>query len=100
MIHKLVKFKAKKENIEEVIRLIENFLDKILENEPDMVYYESIQEEDQISFIHVITFRNEEARKKNESTSYVKEFIGNLYPLLEAEPTFSDYKIIRSIKRY
>ena len=100
MIHKLVKFKAKKENIEEVIRLIENFLDKILENEPDTVYYESIQEEDQISFIHVITFNNDEARKKHESTSYVKEFIGNLYPLLEAEPTFSDYKVIRSIKRY
>lgn len=100
MLYELVKYKVKRENIEEVIRLIEIFLDKILENEPDTLYYESIQEEDQISFIHVITFRNEEAQSFHESTAYLKEFVEHLYPLLEAEPIFSDYKVIRSIKRY
>ena len=100
MLHELVKYKVKRENIEEVIRLVENFLDKILENEPDTLYYESIQEEDQISFIHIITFRNEEAQKFHKSTVYLKEFVEHLYPLLEAEPIFSDYIVIRSIKRY
>ena len=100
MLHELVKYKVKRENIEEVIRLIEKFLDKILENEPDTLYYESIQEEDQISFIHFITFRNEEAQTLHESTTYLKEFVEHLYPLLEAKPIFSDYKVIRSIKRY
>jgi quinol monooxygenase YgiN len=100
MIHKLIKFKAKKENLEEVIELIKHFLDNILENEPDTLYYESIQDEDQFSFIHIITFSNDEARKHHESTPYVKEFVEHLYPLLEAEPIFSDYKVIRSIKRY
>ncbi|GAG91351.1 unnamed protein product, partial [marine sediment metagenome] len=47
MIHKLIRFKAKKENLEEVIELIKYFLDNILENEPDTLYYESIQDEDQ-----------------------------------------------------
>ena len=100
MQHELVKYRVKRENIEEVIGLIENFLDKILENEPDTLYYESIQEEDQVSFIHVITFRNEESQTFHESTVYLKEFVEHLYPLLEAEPIFSDYKVIRSIKRY
>ena len=100
MIHKLVKFKAKKDNVEKIKELIKEFLDKILENEPDTLYYESLQEEDLVSFIHIITFRNEEARNFHESTPHVKKFVDDLYPLLEAEPVFSDYKIVRSIKRY
>ncbi len=80
--------------------LIKEFPDKILENEPDTIFYESLQEDDRVSFIHIITFRNEEARKFHESTPYVKKFVENLYPLLEAEPTFSDYNIVNSIKRY
>ena len=38
--------------------------------------------------------------KDQISKSNVKEFVEHLYPLLEAEPIFSDYKVIRSIKRY
>ena len=100
MINKLVKFKAKKENAEKVKDLIKEFLDKILENEPDTLYYECLQEENLVSFIHIITFRDEEARKYHGSTPYLKKYIDDLYPLLEAEPIFSDYSILKSIKRY
>ncbi|MFX1338293.1 MAG: putative quinol monooxygenase [Promethearchaeota archaeon] len=100
MIHKLVKFKAKKENTEKVEKMIKEFLDKVLENEPNTLYYESLQEEDLVSFINIITFSDEEARIYHESTPYGKKFVDDLYPLLEAEPVISNYNIVKSIKRY
>lgn len=71
-----------------------------MENEPDTLYYETIQEDDLVSFIHIIKFKDEEARKFHESTPYIKKFVDEMYPLSEAEPVFSDYRIVKSIKRY
>ncbi len=42
MIHKLVKFKAKKANVERITKLIKVFLDSVLENEPNTIFYESL----------------------------------------------------------
>ena len=100
MIHKIVKFKAKRENVEKVKNLIKKFLDNIMENEPGTLYYEALQEDDLVSFIHIITFKDDKARKFHESTPYIQHYVEELNPLLEVEPTFSAYKIVRSIKRY
>ena len=100
MLHLIARFRSKEENIKSVKSLIKDFLEKIMENEPDTIYYESIQLDDNVSFIHIITFRNEEAKKLHETSLYVAEFTKKVYPLLESEPIFNHYNIVSSIKRY
>ena len=50
MLHLIARFRSKEENIKSVKSLIKDFLEKIMENEPDTIYYESIQLDDNVSF--------------------------------------------------
>ncbi len=97
MEHLFVSFKVKKENIEDAKRIITKFINHIKDKEPGTISYHCYQEKsDETSFIHVMTFQNEEAEETHRHTNYVRRFINELYPLCEMEPEFSELNLICS----
>ena len=95
MISYKVLFRVKKSQVEQAVRLINDFIDGIRNNETDTIIYHSFQDgEDVTSFIHVMTFKDEEAEERHKTSSYCQIFTENLYPLCE-EPVFTPINLVR-----
>lgn len=97
MEHVFVSFKVKKEFIEDAKKIIGEFVRQIKENETGTLSYKCFQEKaDESSFIHVMTFKSEEAEERHRHTEYVKKFVANLYPMCQSTPVFSEFNLICS----
>ncbi len=98
MIYVMARYRVKKGKIEEIKKAIIDFVDAIRKNEPGTLFYDSFQEEDSLSFVHFMSFKDEKAREFHTNTAHVKKFVGILYPECEEEPVFTELKLIRSNK--
>ena len=96
MISISVKYKVKKDNLEEVKKAIEEFVTEV-KNEPGVLSYNAFQEED-ISFVHFITFKDDMAKKSHENSVHVRKFVDFLYPVCEEEPVFNNLNLVKSNK--
>jgi quinol monooxygenase YgiN len=96
MISYKVLFRVKKSQVDQALRLINDFIDGIRNNEMETIVYHSFQDaEDTTSFIHVMTFKDKEAEEKHRRSSYCRKFTENLYPLCEEEPVFTPINLVR-----
>ena len=73
MINKIAKFKVKKEHLDECLEAIREFVNAVKHHESDTLYYESFQEPDGVSFVHIMSFKDD-----------------ILYPNCEQKPVFID----------
>jgi len=97
MEHLFVSFKVNRDHIEEAKKIITKFIDQIKNKEPGTLFYRCYQEKsDETSFIHVMTFQNEDAEEAHRHTEYVKSFVNELYPMCEKELEFSELNLICS----
>lgn len=96
MIHLMVTYKVKEDQVDEVKKAIIDFLAAVADNEPQTVHYASYQKADNDrSFIHCMCFENEEARHTHEKAEYTKQFTELLYSACEKEPVFTDLNMIK-----
>ncbi|WP_109830422.1 putative quinol monooxygenase [Reichenbachiella versicolor] len=73
--------------INEVHVLINRLVEQVSANEPDTLNYIAYQHDEDIRrFIHVMTFRDMDAREEHRHSDHYEEFIVNLTPLCESEP--------------
>jgi len=97
MEHLFVSFKVKREHIEEAKKIITDFINQIKNEEPGTLFYKCFQEKsDETSFIHVMSFQNEDAEETHRHSEHVKSFVNKLYPMCEKEPEFSELNLICS----
>lgn len=95
MEHLIVKFKIKKDKLEEARTAIRKFVSEIEGKEPGTILYNCFQEKsDATSFIHIMSFENEMAEEHHRHTAYVKDFVDKLYPVCRDEPVFSELDLI------
>ena len=83
MISYRVLFKVKKSKIDQLKGLINDFIDGIRNNEEDTAIFHSFQEqEDPVTFIHVMTFKDAQAEEKHRTSSYCQRFTEELYSVI------------------
>ncbi len=100
MEHLIIKFKVKKNKLEEAKSAITNFVNEIRGKEPGTILYNCFQEKsDETSFIHTISFESEKAEEHHRHTEYVKKFVDKLYPVCKSEPEFSELNLVCSNKK-
>lgn len=95
MIRKVVRYQVKEAELRPVEQAITEFVDAIAQNEPYTVY-EAYQSDDGVSFVHFMSFPNQEAEEKHQTATYTMKFVEVLYPRCEAAPVFTDLKLVRS----
>lgn len=89
MIHKLIQYSVRESDIEAVIEAITELLDGIRRNEP-AIRYEVYRVRETNSFIHYMSFPDEQAEQIHRTALYMQQFIGMVYPLCTDKPTFTD----------
>lgn len=99
MIHLMIEYRVKKDELEAVKKAVADFVDAVKDNETQTIHYISYQiAEDPLSFVHYMMFENEEAKQTHEKAEYTKEFADLLYPACEEEPVFTNLDMIKCNK--
>ena len=80
MIHKKVRFQVKPEKMEFVKKSIQEFIREVKAKEPGTLIYESFQIKNDLTFLHIMTFKDEAAEKFHKTTPHAKKFIESLNP--------------------
>jgi quinol monooxygenase YgiN len=94
MIHKIAMYKIKEEKLDEVLNAVQKFVNNVKGNEPSTVYNAFQFSEDNLSFIHFMSFKSEADEEKHKNAKYTEEFVKILYPTCVKEPEFKDLKNI------
>ncbi len=97
MINVIISFEVHPQSIEEVKELIQTFIAEIKKNEPETYTYRSFQDsESPTSFVHVMTFANEEAQLQHRNSAHCKAFVTALYPKCTKEPKAKSFYEIKN----
>lgn len=95
MVHVMISFQVQESRIKEAIKYIQTFERAIQKYEPDTLLYKSFQQaETPNQFVHVMSFKNETARKQHSQSDYCLQFVQQLYPLCTEPPKAIRYNEI------
>jgi quinol monooxygenase YgiN len=95
MISVMVKYRVKKDKVELVRKAIVQFVEAVARYESGTLAYDAFQE-DETGFVHLMTFKNDQARKAHEIADYTNRFVDMLYPNCEKEPVFTELTPLKS----
>lgn len=92
----MVRYRVKKDKVELIRKAVTEFVEKVKMYEAGgTVAYDAFQE-DEVSFVHFMTFKNDQAQKAHEIADHTNKFVDILYPNCEKEPVFTELKIVKS----
>jgi quinol monooxygenase YgiN len=94
MINKIAMYKIKEEKLDEVLNAVQKFVNNVKGNEPSTVYNAFRLSDDNLSFIHFMSFKSEADEEKHRNAKYTEEFVKILYPNCISAPEFKDLKKI------
>jgi quinol monooxygenase YgiN len=94
MIHKIARFTVKKEQLQTCLTAIQAFVAAIQREEPGVLYYSSFQLEDEVSFLHLMSFRDADAERHHQSAAHTRKFVDILYPNCVVEPHFETCTLV------
>ena len=72
---------------------IKELVNQVKKHEKGTLIYDAYQE-DNISFTHLMCFKDEKSEEIHRNSSYVKKFVSVLYPNCEKEPVFIELRKI------
>jgi len=96
MKHVMISFSVKPEELDKVKAIIGEFISAIHKYETDTLMYKSFQNStNPTRFIHIMTFKDDEAMDYHRQTKHCREFVDRLYPLCAELPVANLYNEIR-----
>ena len=96
MKHMMVRYRVKKEKLDEAKEAIVEFVAAVKVNEPGTLLYQVFEDsKDTEVVLHFMSFEDEYAQTIHRKSSYVKKFVDLIYPLCAEEPVFTSLNLIR-----
>jgi len=100
-IYQTAHYQVRPDAVPAVVAAIEEFVSYVAESEPGSIMYAAWQELDEpTKFVHLFTFRDEEAHRIHGSSEAIRRFESAYQPALVAGPVvFTDYRLVASNTR-
>jgi quinol monooxygenase YgiN len=98
MKHRIARFRIRPSEVAAVEKAIIEFVSKVAD-EPGTLRYESFREADGVSYVHLMSFADEEAEEAHRQTEHGKKFAAALSPKCEVQPAFTDLKMVSGAGR-
>ena len=95
-IHMLALYRVKADKLEEIRAAVTEFVSAVRENEPGILFYEAYQGKDDVSFFHVMTFKDNNSEENHRRTPHMEAFVRKLYPNCDEEPGFVELDLVGS----
>ena len=98
MKYRIARFKVRASEVAAAEKAIIEFVAKVAD-EPGTLRYESFREADGLSYVHFMSFADDEAERAHRETDHLKKFVADLYRRCEVQPVFTDLKKISGAGR-
>jgi quinol monooxygenase YgiN len=98
MILKKAEYTVKPGKVEEVKKAISDFVFHIKEDEPAVMFYEAFHLKESDSFIHFMSFMDENAEKSHQNAEHTNKFVELITPLCIKKPDFKNLDLIAANK--
>jgi len=95
---RIARFRVRASEAAAAEKAIIAFVSKVAD-ESGTLRYESFREPDGVSYVHLMAFADEAAEEAHQKTDHAKQFVADLYPKCEAQPVFTDLKMISGAGR-
>lgn len=95
-LHMLALYRVKAGKLEEIREAVAEFVESVKSNEPGTLFYEAYQGKGDISFFHVMTFKDSASEESHRQTQHMETFVQKLYPNCEDEPGFVELELVGS----
>jgi len=89
MIAKLVRYRVRPQETPTVEAAVRDFVSAIAEHEKHTTY-STFRATNGVSYVHIMTFPDEETERRHRAAPHTKAFVDVLYPRCDAGPTFTD----------
>lgn len=93
MICKVARYRIQPAWRSQALQAIETFVEAIAAHEPH-THYAAYQEPDGLTFLHLMVFPDAAAEQAHAGAPYTQAFVEALYPNCQAEPTFTDLRLL------
>lgn len=94
MIWKQARYTAERDELPGVVDAVERFVAAVREHEPRTFYRAWQRRDDELRFVHVMGFPDDEAEQAHRKADYTLAFVDALYPRCSEEPSFDDLRPI------
>ena len=82
----MIRYKVNESRIEEVKKIVREFVSRVKDKEPKIIVYEVYQlAKSDAEFVHFVKFEDEQAEKIHNHTDYKKKFFNNLKGSLDGK---------------
>jgi quinol monooxygenase YgiN len=98
MKYRILRFRLRRSEVAAAEKEIVEFVSKV-SDEPGTLRYESFREADGVSYVHLMAFADDEAEAAHQKTEHGKKFASVLAQKCEAQPAFTDLKMISGAGR-
>jgi quinol monooxygenase YgiN len=98
MKYRIMRFRIRRSELAAAEKAIVEFVSKV-SDEPGTLRYESFREADGVSYVHLMAFADDKAEEAHEKTEHGKKFAAALSQKCEAQPAFTDLKMISGAGR-
>jgi len=94
-----VQYKVKKKKLAKVKNLLSEYVDAVKKNEPGTIEYKVFQDDDDnSSFVHLISFVDKNAKKIHEKSEYLKKLKKILIPISKGKAVYTTLDEVKVIK--
>lgn len=100
MIHKLASYRVRLSEVSRVKEAISELITHVRKSEWGTLTYEVYQLQDEISFLHVMTFEDAQSEKDHQQSAHTRKFAEVLKPLCEEPPRLSNMNLAGSIEQF
>jgi len=98
MKYRTARFRVRQTEVAAAEKAIIAFVSQVAD-EPGTLRYESFREADGVSYLHLMAFADDAAEEAHRQTEHVKQFVAELYPKCEAQPVFTDLRMVSGAGR-
>lgn len=86
-----VEYKVKKEELANLLPVIQEFIEAAQADKEHVAYYVGYQyANDPTKFVHLMKFASDPGEKYHQQAAYTKKFVDKLYPNCETKPKFEE----------
>lgn len=89
MIRRLAEYRVREGEVGEALDAIREFVEAIARVEPETGYH-AFRRQDGRDFVHLMTFKDQDASSAHATAAHTRAFVARLRPLCEKEPSFTD----------
>ncbi len=96
MIHTMFQYTIRKDKIGEAKKAIDDYVNSVYDNEPGVLSFDVYCTKDDLTYIHVVTCQNEEAREIFDNAPYRVTYLEAFFEYCETISQGQELNLLKS----